>query len=138
MDVFSKAKRSQVMSRIHSKDTSPERIVRSMLHRMGLRFRLHVRGLPGTPDMVFAKHSTVVEVRGCFWHQHENCQLAAKPATRKIFWEKKFQRNVERDEINRMSLQKLGWRTIVVWECELKNPARLERKLRRLFGIRPN
>ncbi len=135
MDVFTRQKRSEVMAAIRSKDTGPERVVRSMLHRMGLRFRLHVRTLPGTPDMALARHRAVVEVRGCFWHRHRGCRLASEPATRRAFWEEKFRKNVARDAANRRELRRMGWRTVVVWECELGRPERLARRLRREFGL---
>ena len=104
-----------------------------MLHRMGLRFRIHGKHLPGTPDVVLARHMTVVEIHGCFFHRHPGCKTASTPASNREFWRDKFRRNVERDEVNRKALRKLGWRTVVVWECELRKPERLERRLRRLI-----
>lgn len=135
-DIFSKQKRSEVMSAIRSKNTRPEKVVRSMLHRMGLRFRNHGKRLPGKPDVVLARYKTVVEIHGCFWHRHQGCKLASNPSANKKFWQAKFKRNVTRDEANRKELRKMGWRTILVWECELRKPERLERRLARLMDAR--
>ena len=134
-DVFSREKRSQVMAAIRSKNTRPEKTVRSMLHQMGLRFRIHGRHLPGTPDIVLAKHKTVVEVLGCFWHRHAGCSLASNPAAHRKFWTEKFRRNVVRDQANRHALRRMGWKTVVVWECEIRKPERLERRLRKAFRL---
>ena len=119
-DKISKEHRSWVMSRIKNKDTKPEKLLRSLLHREGYRFRLHVRNLPGKPDVVFPKYKTVIFVHGCFWHRHEGCPNATTPKTRVAFWEGKFKRTMERDRQNQRELMALGWRVIVVWECELK------------------
>ena len=108
------------MSRIRSKDTNPERTVRSFLFRNGFRFRLHVKTLPGKPDIVLAKYKTVVEVRGCFWHRHSGCKATTTPSTNKKFWLKKFQQNITRDKKHAEELKSLGWHLIVVWGCETK------------------
>ena len=121
MDNISPEHRSWNMSRIKSKDTIPERIVRSYLHYHGFRFRLHVKDLPGHPDIVLPKYKTVIEVRGCFWHRHFGCRHATNPSTNAEFWQEKFKRNVERDENTEKQLRKLGWNLIVVWECMLRN-----------------
>ncbi len=121
MDRISPEKRSWNMSRIHSKNTTPECIVRSFLHRNGFRFRLHVKNLPGTPDIVLRKYKTVIEVRGCYWHRHEGCKIAATPSSNVDFWSKKFTDNVERDKRTEADLRSLGWNVIVLWECEIKN-----------------
>jgi DNA mismatch endonuclease (patch repair protein) len=134
-DVFNKRQRSEIMAAIRSKDTRPEVAIRSMLHRMGLRFRIHDRRLPGTPDIVLARHKTVVEILGCYWHRHPRCRQASDPSSNRAFWRDKFQRNVERDKANRKALRRMGWRTVVVWECELRKPERLERRLRKAFGL---
>ena len=118
MDRISSEKRSWNMSRIKSKDTTPERIVRSFLHRNGFRFRLHVKDLPGKPDIVLPKYKTVIEIRGCFWHRHKGCKDATTPSTNAEFWQKKFAENVARDKRTEQELKKLGWNVIVVWECE--------------------
>lgn len=112
--------RSWNMSRIRSRDTKPELLLRSMLHRAGLRFRLHRRDLPGSPDIVLPKYSTVIFVHGCDWHRHKGCKKTTTPSTRTNFWEAKFARNVERDEHNILALKAAGWQPLVVWECELK------------------
>lgn len=128
-DVYTKAKRSEVMSRIRGKDTGPERAVRSMLHMMGYRFRLHSAYLPGKPDIVLARYRTVVLVHGCFWHRHSGCRYSYTPKSRREFWRKKFQQNVERDREVRIALGKSGWRVVTVWECELNLPDRLKKRL---------
>lgn len=107
------------MSRIRSEDTKPEWVLRSGLHRLGFRFRLRDKSLPGRPDLVFAKYGAVVFVHGCFWHRHRNCRSASVPKSNAAFWQEKFDRNVARDRRNRRQLGKLGWRVRVVWECEL-------------------
>ena len=119
MDRLTSEKRSWNMSRIKSKNTTPERIVRSFLHRNGFRFRLHVKDLPGKPDIVLPKYKTVIEVRGCYWHWHEGCKDATTPSTNTEFWQKKFAENVARDQRTEQALKELGWNVIVVWECEV-------------------
>ena len=126
MDNISPEHRSWNMSRIKSKDTIPERIVRSYLHYHGFRFRLHVKDLPGHPDIVLPKYKTVIEVRGCFWHRHPGCRQATTPSTNIDFWQEKFKRNVDRDRNTEKRLNELGWKLIVVWECELQNDGFLE------------
>jgi DNA mismatch endonuclease (patch repair protein) len=121
MDRISPEKRSWNMSRIKSKDTTPERIVRSFLHRNGFRFKLHVKDLPGKPDIVLPKYKTVVFVNGCFWHAHEGCKWFVPPKSNSEFWQKKFAYNVERDLQNYEKLKTLGWRVILVWECEIRH-----------------
>lgn len=120
------------MSAIRGKDTKPEMIVRSALHRAGLRFRLHRRDLPGTPDIVLTKHRAVVMVHGCFWHHH-GCAKSVWPKTRAVFWRKKILTNVDRDRRSSYFLRAAGWREFVVWECELseKELRRLVREIRR-------
>lgn len=133
VDTVSERQRSWNMSRIHSKDTKPEMIVRSFLHKNGFRFRLHVKNLPGHPDIVLPKYRTVVEVRGCFWHRHPGCRQATTPSTNAEFWQEKFKRNVERDRNTEKQLKELGWNLIVVWECELKNDERLNLLINQIF-----
>jgi DNA mismatch endonuclease (patch repair protein) len=113
-------KRSWNMSRIRSKDTGPERVVRSILHHMGYRFSLHREDLPGKPDIVLPKYRTVVFVHGCFWHRHRGCRLAYTPKSRQVFWLKKFSDNVARDRKVQRDLRRLGWQLLVVWECQLE------------------
>lgn len=118
VDVVDKATRSRMMSGIRGRDTKPERIVRSHLHRLGLRFRLRA-SLPGNPDLVFPKYRTAVFVHGCFWHRHPGCRFATTPATNRQFWLDKFEANVVRDAHVNLLLRRLKWRYLVVWECQL-------------------
>jgi DNA mismatch endonuclease (patch repair protein) len=129
VDSLTPEKRSWNMSRIRSKNTKPEIMVRSILHRLGYRFSLH-RKLPGSPDIVLPKHRTVIFVHGCFWHRHKGCRDASTPGTRPEFWHKKFSDNTSRDKRNCAELRKLGWKVIVIWECEVKgDPAKLSESL---------
>lgn len=107
------------MSRIRSKNTKPEIIVRSLLHRMGFRFSLKRKDLPGHPDIVLPRHKTVIFVHGCFWHRHKACRVFSLPKSRVSFWKKKFDNNVDRDRKNHCELRKLGWKVIVLWECQV-------------------
>ena len=129
VDVFSKSKRSEVMSRIKGKNTKPEKLVRSLLHGLGYRFRLNSRKLPGKPDICLPKYMTVVFVHGCFWHRHAGCKFAYSPKTRRAFWQKKFKSNVKRDLEVKRQIQHLGWKHVTVWECELKNLTSLKNRL---------
>ncbi|WP_462271053.1 very short patch repair endonuclease [Desulfobacter sp.] len=129
MDVFSKGKRSQIMSHISGKDTKPEILVRSLLHRMGYRFRLHKKNMPGKPDIVLPKYKKVIFVHGCFWHGHENCPRSKRPSTNVEFWNKKIDANIERDKKIIKSLEYLGWKTLIIWTCEIKNEDALKHKL---------
>jgi len=131
-DRISKAKRSQVMRCVRGKDTLPEKLVRSILHRAGYRFRLHRKDLPGKPDIVLPKYQTVIFVNGCFWHQHTGCKKATVPFNNRQFWEKKLARTVERDAQNNRDLQIMGWCVITVWECELNNS--LDLTMNRVFN----
>jgi DNA mismatch endonuclease, patch repair protein len=119
MDSISKKRRSWNMSRIRSKDTKPELIVRSFLHRKGYRFRLHKKDLPGIPDIVLPKFKIAVLVHGCFWHRHSGCKYAYSPKSNVAKWNKKFEDNVKRDEKVNKDLKSLGWNTITIWECEV-------------------
>ena len=125
MDRLTKEHRSWNMSRIKGANTKPEVRVRSILHRMGYRFRLHRKDLPGKPDIVLPKYETVLFVHGCFWHRHSECRFAYTPKSRVAFWKKKFLRNVERHHEVEEQLTELGWRVIVVWECETKDEDKL-------------
>lgn len=120
MDVFTAQKRSWLMSRIHGKNTKPEKAARSLLHQMGYRFRLHDSKLPGKPDIVLPKYKTALFVHGCFWHRHVGCKYAYTPKSRVEFWQQKFDQNVKRDQAKHKQLEDLGWRVQVLWECELR------------------
>lgn len=134
MDVHSKSTRSYNMSRIRSTNTGAELLVRRYLHSKGLRYRLHDRRLPGRPDIVLPRFRTVVEVRGCFWHGHEGCKYFVVPKSRTEFWKSKIRSNTERDCINEKLLAGMGWRLIVVWECELRDPDTLDKLLDEIKG----
>lgn len=122
MDTLTPAERGERMRRIRARDTSPEMTVRSFVHALGFRYRLHDRGLPGTPDLVFPARHKVIFVHGCFWHRHNRCPLARLPKTRLDFWLPKLQANKRRDARARRALTALGWSSMVVWECELRHP----------------
>lgn len=128
-DVYSKQKRSWIMAKIHGWNTKPELAIRSMVFRMGFRFRLHDRRLPGCPDIVLPRYKRAIFVNGCFWHGHRNCARASLPSSRRRFWEKKIFSNVERDRRNRLKLARMGWKHFTVWQCELRKPDILMRKL---------
>ena len=134
-DIYSVEKRSEIMSRIRSVDTSPELQVRSLLHRAGFRFSLHRKDLPGCPDIVLAKYRTVIFVHGCFWHQHQACKHASSPKQNAEFWTAKLNSNRKRDRRVCRELRLNGWRVVTVWECEYKTKfSRLLRILARLIG----
>ncbi|MBU3949912.1 MAG: very short patch repair endonuclease [Proteobacteria bacterium] len=129
MDVFSREKRSQIMSRVSGKNTKPELVVRSLLHNMGYRFRLHRNDLPGKPDITLPKYQKVIFVNGCFWHGHADCPRSKRPTTNKKFWRVKLDKNIERDKITVCSIRELGWRVLTVWACEVKDKDKLTNKL---------
>ena len=118
------------MAQVKSENTSPELAVRKLLHRLGYRFRLHRKDLPGKPDIVLPKYKTVIFVHGCFWHGHPGCKRAARPTSNTDFWNKKLDRNIERDRKAREELEKTGWRVITIWECEIKNAEKVEERLK--------
>lgn len=118
MDTLSPEERSERMSRVRGKNTRPERRVRSMAHRLGYRFRLHRRDLPGKPDLVFPRRRVALFVHGCFWHRHEACPLARLPKSRRDFWEPKLESNRLRDIAAKQRLESMGWRVVAIWECE--------------------
>lgn len=120
-DVFPESKRSWIMSRVRGKDTSPELIVRSSIHSLGYRFRLHRKNLPGKPDIIFPCRRKLIFVHGCFWHGH-NCARGNRiPKTNYVYWKEKIERNIERDKKHQRELSLLGWRTFVIWECQIKD-----------------
>lgn len=133
-DVFSKAKRSQIMSRISGKETKPEVIVRRFLFAEGFRYRKNDNRLPGKPDIVLPKYQMVIFVHGCFWHHHQNCKYAALPQTNFEFWKNKIAGNTQRDKLTQRKLKKSGWRVIIIWQCQLKNKSLLGETLKRLVN----
>ena len=135
-DIVDSQRRSELMAGIRSRDTAPELVVRRIAYRMGLRFRLHRKDLPGQPDLVFPKHRLAVFVHGCFWHQHEACRYAHIPKSRTEYWKDKFNRNVARDRRNEQALRTLGWDVLVIWECETWEAMRIRQRL--AATIRPD
>ena len=134
VDIFTPADRSRIMSAVRSKDTAPERIVRRLVHRMGFRFRLHRRSLPGSPDLVFPGRSRVIFVHGCFWHAH-TCGACRIPSTNRPFWKKKLAVNAERDARSVRRLRRAGWKVLVIWECQTapRKRKRLMERIARFF-----
>jgi DNA mismatch endonuclease (patch repair protein) len=132
MDTVTRDVRSRIMAAVGSRDTAPELRVRSYLHRLGLRFRLHSPGMPGTPDLVFAGRGAVVFVHGCFWHRHPRCRRANIPATNTRFWKHKFAANVARDTRVARALRKAGWRVYTIWECQTTKESSLKRLARKI------
>jgi DNA mismatch endonuclease Vsr len=122
--------RRRIMSAVRGRDTKPEMVVRRLLHSMNYRYRLHRKDLPGRPDIVFAGRRKVIFVHGCFWHRHPGCPKATLPKTRVEFWSEKFERNVERDREAEDRLERAGWSSLVVWECETRAPGALASRLR--------
>lgn len=131
-DTVSKEKRSEIMSHVTGKETKPEIIVRKYLFARGLRYRKNVKRLPGTPDIVFSKYKTAVFVNGCFWHGHKDCKHSHLPSTNLEYWEKKIADNLERDERKKRELEKLGYRVLAVWQCQLKKSVK-DRNLEKLY-----
>ena len=129
MDVFDSDKRSEIMSRVKGKNTAPEMRVRTILHALGFRYRLHNKLLPGNPDIVLKKHEAVIFVHGCFWHGHIGCSRSRRPQTRRKFWNRKLDETILRDKRNITTLRSLGWSVHLIWECETKNRKSLKEKL---------
>ncbi|TLG89436.1 DNA mismatch endonuclease Vsr [Pseudomonas edaphica] len=132
-DIVTQERRSQNMSRIKGKNTKPEMIVRSACHDLGLRYRLHRKDLPGTPDLVFPKHRLCLFVHGCFWHRHPDCKYAYTPKSRLDFWSPKLAKNVERDAKAQRALETSGWRVSIIWECQTKNRDALQTEIKKMF-----
>ena len=135
VDRLTRQARSRNMGRIRGKDTKPELIVRKLLWAAGLRYRLHARNLPGTPDVVFRRRRKVILVHGCFWHRHTACRMAYEPKSRREFWASKFAATVARDQRNLQALRELGWDVLIVWECEI--PAQHELRARLVKFVDP-
>lgn len=135
MDKLTPAERSQNMSRIHGKDTGPELTVRKILWRLGVRYRLHRRDLPGKPDIVIGTKRKIIFVHGCFWHRHLRCKDATLPKTHIAFWRAKLDRNAERDAEHISALIRLGWDVQVVWECQTRDVKQLATELRAFIGV---
>ena len=126
--------RSALMARVRGKDTKPEIVVRSIVHRLGYRFRLHRAGLPGRPDLVFAGRRKAIFVHGCFWHRHPGCRGTTTPKTRASYWQEKFRQNIERDRRAIEALEEAGWSVMVVWECETRDSKTLARRLKQFLA----
>ena len=136
MDIWSKEKRSQVMSKIRSKDTKPERLLRSALHKHGYRFRIHRKDLPGKPDIVLPRYNAIIYVHGCFWHYHKECSEGRIPNTNSKFWRDKLKNNVEKDKNNQKACEKLGWKVLIIWECEIeKHLMKVVKKIDKLLMV---
>lgn len=133
VDHVTSVRRSEIMRAVRSKDTVPEILVRKAAHRLGLRFRLHVKGLPGRPDLVFRKWATALFVNGCFWHRHRGCTKASDPKTNIQFWQTKFAENVRRDKANYRLLKRAGWRVVVLWQCQVRTVEDTASVLKRHF-----
>lgn len=134
-DQFTTAERSAIMRQVRSVETAPEIRVREMIRRLGLRFRLHDKRLPGTPDFVFPRRKQVVFVHGCYWHQHK-CERSKRPASNRKYWNLKLDRNMQRDKKNLRLLRREGWRTLTIWECQLREPERVQRRVLRFLDSR--
>ena len=135
-DHLTKEKRSWNMSSIRSKNTKPEIFVRSLLHRMGYRFRLHRKDLPGKPDILLPKYKTVIFVHGCFWHGHKGCKRSNIPKSNQEYWIPKINRNIQRDKEHYKQLKKIGWQAIILWECQCKRITDIERTLQKFNLIK--
>lgn len=129
-DVFTRRKRSQIMRAVRSSDTKPEMIVRRLAHRLGYRYRLHVKSLAGVPDLVFPRRRKVIFVHGCYWHRHRCGEGLSMPSSHVSYWRGKFDRNRQRDARIRRSLARLGWKVLVLWECQLKDPAWVQKRIK--------
>lgn len=133
-DTLTTKQRSQRMSLIRGKNSAAELALRSLVHRMGYRYRLHGRSLPGKPDLVFTSRRAVIFMHGCFWHRHPDCRFARLPKSRLEFWVPKLEANRVRDRANEVKLAELGWRTLVIWECEMRSTELVEEKVRLFLG----
>jgi DNA mismatch endonuclease (patch repair protein) len=136
MDTLSRRERSARMALVRGKDTKPEMRVRRLVHALGYRYRLHRRDLPGTPDLVFPSRKRIIFVHGCFFHRHPNCSLARLPKSRRAFWVPKLNGNRERDARNTCGLRKLGWKVMIIWECQSRDMSRLTARVRRFLDAK--
>ncbi|MBI5815987.1 MAG: DNA mismatch endonuclease Vsr [Nitrospinae bacterium] len=134
MDIITPAQRSELMGKVRSINTRPELIVRKIIFRMGYRYRLHAKDLPGRPDLVFRPREKVVFVNGCFWHFHKGCPDVRPPKSNRVFWRKKLEGNRKRDSSNYRKLSKMGWKYLIIWECQTADAAKLESKIRDFLG----
>jgi DNA mismatch endonuclease (patch repair protein) len=134
VDKVTPAERSRIMSRVRSEDTGPEMVVRKLVHRLGYRFRLHDRKLPGQPDLVFRVRRKVIHVHGCFWHQHACARGNRQPSSRRTYWDAKLARNKARDAANAEKLAAMGWQSLVIWECELGDTEALTRRVEKFLS----
>ena len=132
-DTVPKSVRSRIMSSVKQRHTKPEMIVRSLLHNLGYRFRLHRKDLPGSPDIVLPKFRTAIFVHGCFWHQHKNCNKSRRPSSNQEYWNNKLDQNISRDKRKEGELSKLNWRVVTIWQCEIKDLNILTKKIKRIL-----
>jgi DNA mismatch endonuclease (patch repair protein) len=133
VDSLSPKERSEIMARVHSKNTRPELLVRKLVFALGFRYRLHDRKLPGSPDLVFRPRRRIIFVHGCFWHQHARCPIARVPKSRQEFWTRKFEGNKLRDQRNKRALARQGWKVLTIWECQLSDPERVSARIGRFL-----
>lgn len=134
-DFVRKEIRSKIMASVRQRNTKPELVVRSLLHKMGYRFRLHGRDLPGTPDIILPKHHAVLFINGCFWHQHPGCSLAKRPSSNTKYWDAKLDENITRDDIKIAALNNAGWKVLVIWQCETNELSALAVKLQEFLRM---
>jgi|ERR1041384_8821713 DNA mismatch endonuclease (patch repair protein) len=132
-DKFTPDERSRIMSRVKGKNTQPEKIVRTLLHSLGYRFRLHRKDLPGNPDIVLPRHKRVIFVHGCFWHGHEGCPRAARPTTNVDFWNRKIDGNIKRDKKVRKELRSLDWEILIIWQCQTRSTDALRMRIEKFL-----
>lgn len=133
MDIVTREQRSRMMSGIKGKNTKPELLLRSALHALGFRFRIQRKDLPGKPDIVLPKYKTIIFVHGCFWHRHPGCKYAYTPKSNVEFWTNKLEGNVTRDRLTEKTLEEMGWRVLIVWECEIKTLLENTSRLREMI-----
>jgi DNA mismatch endonuclease (patch repair protein) len=136
VDNLSVAERSEIMARVHAKNSRPELFVRKLVFGLGYRYRLHANDLPGHPDLVFRRLRKVIFVHGCFWHRHTSCTLARLPKSRLDFWVPKLEGNKKRDEKNRRALAKGGWKVLTIWECQIRGAGKLATRVRRFLDAK--